>query len=337
MATGVWFPRQKAVELREERLGRLEDGEVHVRAIVSGLSHGTEMLVYRGQVPPDLELDLPTLRGSYAFPIKFGYASVGRVVEVGEGVVSPRPGDLVFVHHPHQDEYVAPASLACALPAGLDPELGVFLANLETAVNVLLDAHPRIGERAVIFGLGVVGLLLTQLLRLSGVERVVAVDPVERRRLLARETGADVVLAGDEDVSAAVREVTDGRGADLAIEASGNEEALNDAIACVAFQGTVIVCSWYGTKPVRLRLGEHFHRGRVRMASSQVSTIDPALQPRWDRPRRLRYARELLSRLRLKPLISHRIPFERAAEAYRLVDEQSDQTVQVVLTYGGRS
>jgi 2-desacetyl-2-hydroxyethyl bacteriochlorophyllide A dehydrogenase len=334
MATGVWFPRQREVELREERLGRPGPGEIRVRAIASGLSHGTEMLVYRGQVPGDLELDLPTLRGSYGFPIKFGYASVGRVADVGEGVAVPRVGELVFVHHPHQDEYVAPATLAYALPAGLPPELGVFLANLETAVNVVLDAHPRIGECAVVFGQGVVGLLVTQLLRLAGVERVLAVDPVERRRTLARELGAGVVVSSEDDVLAAVRDATGGRGADLAIEASGNEQALNAAIACVAFQGTVIVCSWYGSKPVPLRLGDHFHRGRVRIASSQVSNLDPALQPRWDRGRRLGFARDLLMRLRLEPLISHRIPFERAADAYRLVDEHPDQTVQVVLTYG---
>jgi 2-desacetyl-2-hydroxyethyl bacteriochlorophyllide A dehydrogenase len=336
MATGVWFPRQRAVELRDERVDRPGPGEIRVRAIASGLSHGTEMLVYRGQVASNLELDLPTLRGSYGFPIKFGYASVGRVDAVADGVIEPREGDLVFVHHPHQDEYVVAASLAYPLPTGLAPELGVFLANLETAVNVLLDAHPRIGDRAVVFGQGVIGLLVTQLLRLAGLERVIAVDPIERRRALARELGADAAFAPGDDVIALVREATDQRGADLAIEASGNEHALNAAISCVAFQGTVMVCSWYGTKPVALRLGDHFHRGRIRIASSQVSAIDPGLQPRWDRRRRVAFARDLLTRLRLEPLISHRIPFERAADAYRLVDEHPDDTVQVVLTYGAR-
>src|SRR5687768_9201092 len=110
-ATSVWFPRAREVELREETLRGPGPGEIRVRATASGLSHGTEMLVFRGQVPADLALDLPTLAGSYAFPIKFGYASVGRVVELGAGVALA-PGDLVFVHHPHQQEYVVSARCA---------------------------------------------------------------------------------------------------------------------------------------------------------------------------------------------------------------------------------
>src|SRR5947209_16557843 len=135
------------------------------------------MLVYRGQVPPDFDLDLPTLRGSFRFPIKYGYATVGQVVEVGEGVQNLRAGDLVFVHHPHQTEFVVPASMPVRLPPELPPEAGVLFANVETAINVMLDAHPRLGERVAVFGQGVVGLLLTQLLRRVGTATVLAVDP----------------------------------------------------------------------------------------------------------------------------------------------------------------
>src|SRR3972149_335334 len=135
------------------------------RAVVSAISHGTEMLVYRGEVPADLALDLPTLRGGFGFPIKYGYASVGRVEQVGPGVRGFAPGDLVFTHHPHQTGYTVAVDLPTALPAGASPESGVFLANLETALNVLLDAPVMVGEVVVIFGQGVVGLLLTQLIR----------------------------------------------------------------------------------------------------------------------------------------------------------------------------
>ena len=120
---------------------------------------------------------------------------------------------------------------------------------------------------------------------------------------------------------------------DLAIEASGNAHALDQALGSVAFGATVVVCSWYGTKPVPLLLGGPFHRRRLRIVSSQVSTIDAALQPRWNYARRLALACDFLPRLQLEPLISHRIPFEHAAEAYRLVDEHPDATVQVLLTY----
>ncbi len=332
-ALGVWFPRARTVAIQEEAVPATGPGEVRVRALVSALSHGTEMLVYRGQVPAELPLDLPTLRGGFGFPIKYGYASVGRVREVGEGVAGAAVGDLVFVLHPHQTEYVAPASLVVRLPADLDPQLGVFTANVETAVNVLLDANPRLGERVVIFGQGVVGLLLTQLFRYAGASRVVVVDPMPARRALATQVGADVALAPDDDVEAAVRDLTGGVGADLAVEASGNGAALAQALACVAFQGTVVVSSWYGTKSVSAPLGGPFHRRRLRIVSSQVGTIDPALQARWTHARRLDLARDYLSRLQLSPLITQRFPLVDAARAYALVDERPGETVQVLLTY----
>src|SRR5438093_13669512 len=139
-ATSVWFPRAGDVELRREPLPEVGPDEVRVRAVASALSHGTEMLVYRGQVPAELGLDLPTLRGSFSFPIKYGYASTGSVVEAGPAVTSVREGELVFVLHPHQDEFVVPAALATPLPPGVPAEAGIFLANLETAINITLDA-----------------------------------------------------------------------------------------------------------------------------------------------------------------------------------------------------
>ncbi|MBI3964112.1 MAG: zinc-binding alcohol dehydrogenase [Chloroflexi bacterium] len=329
----VWFAGPGAVELRSEPLPDVAPDEVLVRAVVSALSQGTELLVYRGQVPSTLELDLPTLRGSFGFPIKYGYASVGRVVQTGDEVRDLQAGDLVFVHHPHQTEYVVPAGMPVRLPPELDPEVGVFTANVETAVNVLLDANPRLGERVVVFGQGVVGLLLTQLARRAGAGLVVAVDPLDARRTLSRQVGADVALAPGDDLVEAIRELTDGVGADLVLEASGSSAALQSAIDCVAFQGTVVVCSWYGTKSATLELGGAFHRRRLRIVSSQVSTIDPALQPRWTPTRRLALARDLLPTLQLRSLVTQRVPFPRAAEAYDLVDRHPEQSVQVVLTY----
>ncbi len=333
LATAVWFPRAREVELRQEPLPPVGPGEVRVRAIASAISHGTEMLVYRGQVPPDLPLDLPALRGSFSFPIKYGYASAGRIEEVGSALTELRVGDLVFAHHPHQNRYVVPAATVVQLPEGLNPEAGVFLANLETAVNVVLDAGIRLGERVAIFGQGVVGLLLTQLARRVGADLVVAVDPLPRRRELALAVGADVALPPGDGLPDRIRALCDGVGVDVAIEASGHGAALGQAIDSVAFQGTVVVSSWYGTKPVNLMLGGCFHRGRVRMVSSQVSNLDPALQPRWSRDRRMGVALGLLGELRLEPLITGRVPLERAAEAYRQIDLHPEDTVQLLLTY----
>lgn len=296
---------------------------MRVRAVASAISHGTEMLVFRGQVPPGTELDLPTLSGSFGFPIKYGYASAGRIVEVGSSVENLAIEDAVFVLHPHQTEYVVSASMPIRLPRGLAPELGVFVANLETAVNIVLDAAPRLGERVVVFGQGVVGLLITQLLKRTGISQLVAVDPVARRRELAMRLGADAALEPGNL----------GSDFDIAIEASGSPSALDQALASVAFGATVVVCSWYGTKPVQVLLGGPFHRRRLRIVSSQVGTIDSALQPRWTYQRRLAVALDLLPSLQLEPLVSHRIPFTDAGTAYRLIDEAPEQTIQVVLTY----
>ena len=143
VAAALWFPRARSVELRSEALAETGPDEVRVRATLSAISHGTEMLVYRGEVDADLALDLPTLAGGYGFPLKYGYASVGRVVAIGRDVRGVREGDLVFALHPHQDEYVVSQSLVRRLPDRTTPEQGVFLANLETAINVVLDAKPR--------------------------------------------------------------------------------------------------------------------------------------------------------------------------------------------------
>ena len=330
MVAAVWFPRARAVEIRQEDIRDPAPAEIRVRALVSALSHGTERLVYRGEVDPALALDLPTFAGGYGFPVKFGYASVGRVVAVGREVVGVREGDLVFALHPHQEEYVLGADLTHRLPDGVTPDAGVFLANLDTAVNVTLDAKAKPGDNAIVFGQGVVGLLITQLLRRAGVN-VIAVEPAVRRAAMSAQCGANAVLAPTQ--LGLVPSLTGGRGADVAIEASGNPTVLQQAIDSVADESTIVVCSWYGEKRVTLDLGGRFHRGRLKIVSSQVGGIDPSLAPRWDRARRLAYATELLSELRLAELITHRFPFARAADAYALFDERAAETVQVVLDY----
>jgi 2-desacetyl-2-hydroxyethyl bacteriochlorophyllide A dehydrogenase len=318
----AWITAPRTIELRCEEDRPLADDEVRVRTLLSGISHGTEMLVYRGQAPAELAFDLPTFAGSFALPIKYGYATVGQVVEVGQAEARLAVGDRVFVHHPHQTELRVDSTLPVRLPADMSPERGVFLANLETALNVVLDAHARFGERVVVFGQGVVGLLVTQLLLRSGVS-VIAVDAYEQRRRLAARFGA-LAVAPDELHETA---------ADVTIEISGNPAALQAAIDATAVEGTVVVASWYGTKPVQLQLGGRFHRHRLKLVSSQVSRLDPALAPRWDRERRMQLALDVLPQLDLEPLITHRFGFEQAADAYRLVDEHPERTVQVVLTY----
>src|SRR5579884_251393 len=333
IAEAVWFEAARSAAVRRESLPDVGPSDIRVRSLYSGISQGTEMLVYRGEVPADTALDLPTLEGSFGFPVKYGYAGVGCVAEVGGEVTAVRVGDRVFVHHPHQSEYVVPAKLAVPLPADLDPALGVFFANVETALNVVLDAHPHLGDSAAVFGQGVVGLLVTQLLRRAGVSSVVTIDPSAARRCLSLRVGADSSV-GPESAAELIRDIAAGRGTDLAIEASGNPAALGAALDAVGVEGTVVVASWYGTKPVSLPLGDRFHRDRLRLVSSQVGKLSPALGPGWDRGRRTRLSVGLLSQLTLDPLFTHRFALRSAPEAYRLVDRCPGDTGQVIFTYG---
>ncbi|HEY0738436.1 MAG TPA: zinc-binding dehydrogenase [Herpetosiphonaceae bacterium] len=332
-ARAVWFSAPRTVELRTEIVPPPGPGQVRVQTIASALSHGTERLVYRGEVLPDLPLDLPTLAGSFGFPIKYGYAAVGRVRDVGPDVTTHAPGDLVFALHPHQTIFNLPAAGALRLPERIDPLLGVFTANLETAVNIAHDTPLHFGETALIFGQGIVGLLVAQVLRRAGARRVIAVEPAPLRRELARRAGVNLVLEPAADLRDQIQAANAGRAPDVVIEASGSGDALQSAIDNVVQDGAVVVASWYGTKPVQLMLGEHFHRGRVRLISSQVGRLNPALGARWDYARRSQTVLDLLPELVLSDLITHRIPLADAPTAYRLLDEQPEQIGQVILTY----
>ncbi|MFL5757992.1 MAG: zinc-binding dehydrogenase [Chloroflexota bacterium] len=333
MAEAVWFGAAGRVEIRDEPLASLAPDQVRIRALASGVSAGSELLVYRGHAPRDLPPDLPTIGGDFGFPVKFGYASVGRVVEAGSRVDCPAVGDLVFVHHPHQTEYTVPADVPIPLPADLPPETGVFSANLETALTVVLDAHPRLGEAVLVVGQGVVGLLVTMLLRRAGATPILTVDMHERRRVASISAGADHALDVDGALVDRVLELTDGRGVDVAIEASGNPDALQACIDAVAFGGTVVVASWYGTRAATLTLGGAFHRRRLHVVSTQVSTLDPSITPRWDRRRRTALVSQLLGELPLAALVTHRFPFREAASAYEMLDRTPHECLQVVLDY----
>ena len=335
-AVSVWFTSPRTVELRSASASPPLTGEVRVEALYSGISHGSEMMVYRGEVPPELALDssLPTLQGSFSFPVKYGYASVGRVVDVGSDVSELAEGELVFAFNPHETCYTVPAAVLIKLPRELDPRLGVFAANVETAVNALLDAAPRLGERVVVIGQGVVGLLITQLVRRAGASLVITTDLYENRRRLSLSAGADMALdPSSESLAECVSAMTGGTGADIVIEASGQPNALDDAVKVAAAEGRVVVVSWYGTKRADLALGSDFHRKRLTLKSSQVSNLDPSLTPRWTIRRRRELAVGYLGELLLDKLISHVMAFDQAAAAYRLIDEQPGEVVQVVLDY----
>ena len=333
MPDAVWFAAPGVAEIRAEAPQPVGPADVRVHTVVSGLSAGSELLVYRGLAPSDLPPDLPTVAGDFGLPIKFGYASVGTVVEAGADVAGLEVDDLVFAHHPHQTEYVVPSDFPVRLPKDVPVERGVFAANLETAATVVLDANPRLDEAVLVVGQGIVGLLVTMLLKRVGARPVIAVDLHPGRRDAAVRAGADRALAPGDGLVTEALELTGGRGVDVAVEASGSPAALQSCIDAMAFGGAVVVASWYGTREVRLALGGAFHRRRLRLVSSQVSTLDPSLSPRWSRERRTDLVRALLAELPLEDLISHRFPFSDAPSAYELLDARPEECLQVVLDY----
>jgi 2-desacetyl-2-hydroxyethyl bacteriochlorophyllide A dehydrogenase len=326
------FTGPRTVELVEEAVPPPPAGDLAVRTRLSAISAGTELLAYRGQLPPELALDetLPGLAGgSFAYPFRYGYASVGEVVAVGAGVAEELLGRRVFAFQPHASGFITPAAEAFVVPPTLPAERAVLLASMETAVNLVLDGAPRVGERVAVLGQGVVGLLATALLARFPLETLVAVEAASARARLAAAFGARASVAS----AAEARPLLGPQGADLTYELTGNPEALDAAIALTGGEGRVVVGSFYGAKRAPVDLGGHFHRGRLTMISSQVSHIAPALRGRWDRARRMAAAWRALADIDATPLVTHRYPIARAAEAYRLLDQGPGEALQVLLEH----
>jgi 2-desacetyl-2-hydroxyethyl bacteriochlorophyllide A dehydrogenase len=217
----------------------------------------------------------------------------------------------------------------------LPPLAAVFARIAAIALNAVLDADVHAGETVAVFGQGVPGLIATQLAVLNG-GTVVAVDGIPRRLELARSFGASRVLAPQAEPAEAIRELTAGRGADVTIELSGRYEALSEAIRATAYNARVVAAGFYQGDATPLRLGEEFHHNRITLVSSQISGVAPRLGERWDRARLERTVMQLAAdgRLALEPLVTHVVPAEDAADAFRLLDEHPEDAVQVVLDFG---
>jgi 2-desacetyl-2-hydroxyethyl bacteriochlorophyllide A dehydrogenase len=316
------FSGPRRVEVVDEPIEAPGPGELLVQARFSAISAGTELLAFRGQVPAELPLDdtLGALAGTFTFPFRFGYASVGQVLRAGAGV-GGWTGQPVFAFHPHASSFIVPAADVVAVPGDVPADRAALLALMETAVNLVLDGRPLLGERVVVVGQGMVGLLATALLARFPLESLLAVEAIPRRAEVARALGARVVPA---------REARD---ADLVYELSGDPAALDLALAAAGREGRVIVGSWYGSKRAPVDLGGAFHRGRVTISSSQVSRLAPGLSARWDRERRFAAAWRALAALDARPLITHRLPFTEAQQAYELLDRSPAEALQVLLVH----
>lgn len=295
-ARAFWLMAPGRGEIRAEALAGPGPGEVRVRTLYTAISRGTESLVFRGEVPPSQHraMRAPFQQGEFPAPVKYGYCNVG-LVEAG---MEAWLGRVVFCLYPHQDRYVVPVAAVTPVPAGISPGRAVLAANLETALNVLWDAAPRLGDRIAVIGAGTVGCLIARLAgRLPGC-RVQLLDVDSSKATVAERLG--VHFAAPEQAE---------NGQDVVIHASGAPAGLTLALGLAGFEATVVEASWFGTRPVSLPLGEDFHAKRLCLRGSQVSAIAPAHRGRWDYRRRMATVMELLDDPALDALVSGESPF----------------------------
>ncbi len=296
-ARAFWIAAPGHGEIRHETLAPPAAGDVVVRALYSGISRGTESLVFEGRVPPGERerMRAPFQAGSWPGPVRYGYSSVG-IVEEGPRDLLHRP---VFALYPHQTRYCVPATAVHPLPPEVPPARAVLAANLETAVNGLWDARPLVGDRIVVIGAGAVGCLVAWLAaRMPGTD-VTLVDLNPARAAIAAALG----------VAFAVPDFAP-QEADLVVHVSGSASGLALALRLAAFESTILEMSWYGDREVSIPLGEAFHARRLTIRSSQVGHVAAAQRPRWDTGRRMALALSLLENAALDALITGESAFE---------------------------
>ena len=308
IAHAFWIEAAGAGALREEAVVA-RPGDVVVELRFSGISRGTEALVWRGGVPKAERgrMRAPLQGGSFPFPVKYGYAAVGRVVEGSEELA----GRDVFVLHPHQDRFAAPAAMAVALPRGVPPGRAVLGANMETALNVVWDAGALPCDRVTVVGAGVVGALAAWLCaRLPGAE-VTLVDTNPDRAAVADALGCGF----------AAPEAAPGD-CDLVIHASATGAGLATALGAAGLEATVVEASWYGDRPPTVGLGGAFHSRRLRLISSQVGHVPTGRRARWGNRQRLEAALRLLADPVLDVLIDGETAFEDLPARYGAILER---------------
>ena len=334
-AQQLWFTKPFAVEVREQLLPMPAAGELLVKTLCSAISAGTEMLVYRGQIPGAMTLDagLDSLQGAADYPLQYGYASVGLVQQIGEDVDPDWAGKRVFSFQPHATHFLATPASVIVLPDDIEPEAAVFLANMETAVNLVQDGAPAIGERIAVLGQGVVGLLLTSLLSRFPLADLTAVDGVAARRAQGLLAGARQVFAPEAVAASLQHQSSTCSGADLIYEVSGVPEALNLAVSLSGYSSRIVIGSWYGNKSTVVPLGGEAHRNRLHISTSQVSTIAPQLSGRWDKARRFELAWEMIRQIRPQQLITHRAPLHEADALYKLLHEAPGDVLQAIFRF----
>lgn len=339
-AQQLWFTDTHTVEVRDLVLAAPDAEQLLVQVDCSAISAGTEMLVYRGQIPTDMPLDatLDLLQHSPRYPLQYGYACVGRVIQAGAAVAADWLGKRVFAFQPHASHFIASPRELIVLPEDITAEAAVFLANMETAVNLIQDGNPGLGEKVVVLGQGIVGLLLSSLLVQFPLAQLSAVEAIAARCKLARQLGVKnlvnpAVAAEINNLKQYLATAEHNRGADLIYEVSGVPAALNLAIDLSGYSSRIVIGSWYGNKSSAIALGGDAHRNRLKISTSQVSSIAPELSGRWDKQRRFELAWQMIRKHNPQQLISHRVALADAATLYQQLHTAPDTLVQAVFVY----
>lgn len=339
-ASTLFFTAPKQIEIKETLLPDLKEDELLVETICSAISAGTEMLVYRNQFP-HLKEAHDSVSSDLNYPLAYGYACVGKVKELGRMVNGEWKDRLVFSFQPHTSHFITTTENLFPIPNSLSPETACFFPNMETVVNLIQDGTPILGERVLVLGQGVVGLLTASLLSEFPLESLVVVDNFDLRRKALVESGKlEVGVEKSKVESFSPDNVVKDSFAyaqkkfDLVYELTGSPTALNDAVELTTFSGRVVIGSWYGEKKSEVNLGGSFHRSRIKLISSQVSTISPELSGRWDKARRFDVTWKALERIKPEQWITHRFSLNDASKAYQLLDEHPEKTIQVVFEYG---
>lgn len=320
-ARALWITESGKSEMRSQQLPPRQNEQLLVRAAYGAVSRGTESLVFHGAVPASMleSMRCPHQEGELSLPVKYGYCSVGEVIEGAADWL----GQRVFCLHPHQDYYLVSQTAVSRIPANVPSARAVLAANMETAINALWDAEPTVGCRATIIGAGAVGLLLGRLLsQIPGVD-LELVDTSADKDEVCRALG-----------SHCVRPAQARSDRDLVIHATGNGAGLQTALNLAGTEAVVLELSWYGTRPVTLELGGPFHNRRLKIISSQVGTVAPRMRPRWSYARRMSLALELLEDEALDVLLSEPTPFEQLPLALPTLFSNPGSTVTQLVDYG---
>lgn len=319
-ARALWYVAPGSARIQTQEIAAPAPGHLRVRTRWSAVSRGTERLVHQGLTSPEHRerMRAPMQEGDFPFPVKYGYCAVGEV----EAGPAESVGRLVFALHPHQDRFVLPAEDAVLVPAQVPARRATLAANMETALNALWDSGAGAGDRIVVVGAGLIGLLITYLAaRLPGAE-VIALDPNPARRAVAERLGASYAQSPDSIGEA-----------DVVFHASATSAGLEAALSCCGTEASLVEVSWYGDEPVTVGLGGPFHCKRLKLISSQVGALPPARQPRWNHRRRLEKALDLLRDEKLDALITGDVAFDDLPAALPRILSGAPEDIATVVRY----